>query len=86
MISKQNEMEGKYGIWSIKKKKKRAKISKSDLKKKKTNINLFYCTTKEFILFFILIEMLMIMLSSNFLILNFISKSNVQLNFILNFI
>lgn len=84
MISKQNEMEGKYGIWSIKKKKKRAKISKSE--KKKTNINLFYCTTKEFILFFILIEMLMIMLSSNFLILNFISKSNVQLNFILNFI
>lgn len=44
MISKQNEMEGKYGIWSIKKKKKRAKISKSDLKKKKQyyNINLFY--------------------------------------------
>lgn len=34
MISKQNEMEGKYRIWSIKKKKKRAKISKSDLKKK----------------------------------------------------
>lgn len=33
MISKQNEMEGKYGIWSIKKKKKRAKISKSEKKK-----------------------------------------------------